>query len=213
MAMTQQQLQEAVMQFYLHPVTNVRSTYKASVRGVFLLVTDPTRYKGITMDLRSIKAQQKMEADEGRETEAADKAREAAAFKKQNFDTICVSGLFSKRADNCLTQHSHLMGVDIDHYGEGRAVEKLKQEIIHDPMFREDFELELAFRSPSGDGLKLIVQTDLTQATHEEYFDALSNIFLVNYGIEIDANCKNVSRGCFLPYDPWCYVNPLVCPF
>ncbi|WP_440486668.1 BT4734/BF3469 family protein [Segatella hominis] len=32
-------------------------------------------------------------------------------------------------------------------------------------------------------------------------------------GIKIDAACKNVSRACFLPYDPNCYVNPLVCPF
>ncbi len=203
MAMSREQLMEARMQFYLHPVTNVRSPYKASVAGAFRLISDPLRYKAVTDQLRAIKA--------GEDEDAA-KAKEAAAFKKQNFDTLCISGLFSKRADGCLLHHSGMMGIDIDHIGES-LVEGLKQEIIHDKMFQEDFELELAFRSPSGDGLKLIVETDLGEASHEEYFQALSNIFQMRYGIEIDANCRNVSRGCFLPHDILCYVNPKVCPF
>lgn len=191
--MSQEQLKEARMQFYLHPVTNVRSQYKASIYGAFRLITDDNRYKGITEQLRAI-----------------DDKKLRSEFKKQNFDIICPSGLFSKRADDCLLTPSYMMGIDIDHYGEGPEVEELKQEIIHDPMFKEDFELELAFRSPSGDGLKLIVEIDLSIASHEEHFKALYNIFQMRYGIEIDANCKNVSRGCFLPYDPLCYVNPLV---
>jgi len=195
MAMNLQQLKEARMQFYLHPVTTVMSHYKASVVGAFCLITSPLRYKSITEKLRSIE-------DE----------KERKAFKKNNFDTLCVSGLFSKKADNCLLQHSGLLGIDIDHVGK-QHVEELKQEFIHDPTLSQDFELELAFRSPSGDGLKMFVQIDLQQATHEEWYRAVGAYILMNYGIETDANCKNVSRGCFLPFDPYCYVNPLVCPF
>ena len=195
MAMTRQQLAEARMQFYLHPVTNVRSHYKASVAGVYRLVTDPLRYKGITEKLRSIE-------DE----------KEKKDFKKSNFDTICASGLFTKKADNSLLKHSGLIGIDIDHIGK-EQVEEVKQEFIHDPILNHDLEVELAFRSPSGDGLKMLVEIDLEEATHEEWYRAIGNYILMNYGIETDANCKNVSRGCFLPFDIHCYVNPLVCPF
>lgn len=193
--MNQLQLQEARMQFYLHPVTNVKSHYKASILGTYNLITSPLRYKGITEKLRSIK-------DE----------KEKKAFKKSNFDSLCVSGLFSRKADDCLLQHSGLLGIDIDHIGE-EHVEEVKQEFIHDPTLSQDFELELAFRSPSGDGLKMIVQIDLLRATHDEWYRAISAYILMNYGIEIDEKCKNVSRGCFLPFDINCYVNPLVCPF
>ena len=212
MTMSLEQLKEARMQFYLHPITNVRSNYRASIAGAFRLISDPTLYKGITEQLRAIKRQQKAAEEEGRKEDAIAKAKEAATFKKNHFDQLCVSGLFSKKADGCLITHSGMMGIDIDHYGE-EHVEELKQEIIHDPMFKKDFELELAFRSPSGDGLKLIVETDPDVTTHAEYFDALRNIFQMRYGINIDNNCKNVSRGCFLPHDIFCYVNPLVCPF
>lgn len=78
---------------------------------------------------------------------------------------------------------------------------------------KENFELELAFRSPSGDGLKLIVAIDLQEADHATWFLALQNYIRLNYGVDIDPACKNVSRACFLPYDRHCYVNPLVCPF
>lgn len=193
--MTRQQLMEARMQFYLHPITHVRSHYKASIAGAFRLITDPLRYKGITEKLRAIK-------DE----------KERKAFKKNNFDSLCVSGLFSKRADDCLLQHSGLLGIDIDHIGEEK-VEKAKQEFIHDPAFMHVFELELAFRSPSGDGLKMFVQIDLQEATHDEWYNFIRGHILMNHGLEIDGNCKNVSRGCFLPFDINCYVNPLVCPF
>ena len=81
-------------------------------------------------------------------------------------------------------------------------------------MMQKNFELELAFRSPSGDGLKLFVQIDLQQCDHQTWFQALEHYIWQAYGgIKIDAACKNVSRSCFLPYDPNCYVNPLVCPF
>ena len=171
--MTLQQLQEARMQFYLHPVTNVISHYKTSIAGAFRLVTDPLRYKSITEKLRSIK-------DE----------KEKKTFKKNNFDSLCVSGLFSKKADSCLLQHSGLMGIDIDHIGE-EYVEEAKLEFIHDSVLANNFELELAFRSPSGDGLKMIVQIDLQEGTHEEWYRAISSYVLMNYGIKIDANCNS----------------------
>lgn len=195
MVMTPEQLTEARMQFYPHPVTTVTGPYKASIMGAFNLINSIWRYKDITDKLRSI-----------------DDEKERKKFKRENFDTICVSGLFSRKADNCLLQHSGLIGIDIDHCGK-ENVEELKQEFIHDRIIQENFEVELAFRSPSGDGLKLIMLIDLQQATHEEWYQAIGNYILMAYGIEIDTNCKNVSRGCFLPHDIFCYVNPLVCPF
>lgn len=193
--MTLQQLTEAGMQFYLHPVTTVMSSYKASVAGAFRLISDPLRYKRITDELGEILD-----------------PKERLAFKKKNFDQLCVSGLFSKKADNCLIKHSGMLGIDIDHVGK-EHVEELKQEFVHDSTVMDNFEVELAFRSPSGDGLKMFVEIDLREATHEEWYKAIGCYIQMHYGIEIDTCCQNLSRGCFLPFDRFCYVNPLVCPF
>ena len=67
---------------------------------------------------------------------------------------------------------------------------------------------ELIFISPSGKGIKCIVSIDIEAATHDEYFSALSSYLDLNYGVEIDSACKDVSRACFLCHDPNCFINP-----
>lgn len=47
---------------------------------------------------------------------------------------------------------------------------------------------------------------------HEDYFHAVSAYCQATYGYEPDKNCKDVSRACFLPYDPDVYINPELLP-
>lgn len=195
MPMTIDQLHEHRMQYYRHPISNVLSHNRVSIYHLWTYITNPLLYKQATDTLRGI-------ADE----------KERKAFKAKEFDYILASGTFSSRNDQGLIQHSSLLCIDIDHIGY-EQVEDLKQQFIHDEVMKENFELELAFRSPSGDGLKLIVAIDLQEADHATWFLALQNYIRLNYGVDIDPACKNVSRACFLPYDRHCYVNPLICPF
>jgi len=195
MPMTLDQLHEHRMQFYRHPISNVVSHNRVGIYHLWTYITNPMLWKQATDTLRGI-------ADE----------KERKAYKAKEFDYILASGTFCSRNDKGLIQHSSLICTDIDHIGYDQ-VEELKQEFIHDEVMKEYFELELAFRSPSGDGLKLINQIDLQEADHATWFFALQNYIRLNYGVNIDPACKNVSRACFLPFDRHCYVNPLVCPF
>ena len=171
---------------------------RVGIYHLWQYITDPTLFKNATDTLRGI-------------PEEEEKRRKA--YKAKEFDYVLASGIFNARNDQGLLKHSGIMCLDIDHVGKG-LVEELKQEFIHDEMMQKNFELELAFRSPSGDGLKLFVQIDLQQCDHPTWFQALEHYIWQAYGgIKIDAACKNVSRACFLPYDPNCYVNPLICPF
>lgn len=58
------------------------------------------------------------------------------------------------------------------------------------------------FISPSGNGLKIVFKIDLTLGTHEEYFSALSQYFKTEINIDVDLSGKDISRACFICYDP-----------
>ena len=90
--------------------------------------------------------------------------------------------------------------MDLDHIDD---VNGLKWRLINDSLF----ETLMAFRSPSGDGLKWIVEIDLSQASHADYFRAVANYLFQTYGVEADKSGKDISRACFLPHDPNCFIN------
>lgn len=127
-------------------------------------------------------------------------ARYARMFKAANFDYCTFSGTFTARSDKALIQHSGLLCLDFDHLHD---VEGLFYSLVHD----EYFETKLLFRSPSGDGLKWIIPIDIAQATHGEYFAAVSNYISRTYNVSVDKSGKDISRACFLPHDSNAYIN------
>ena len=70
----------------------------------------------------------------------------------------------------------------------------------------------LAFRSPSGDGLKWVISVDLSEMSHQRMFAAVCNYLKSRYGVEADPSGRDVSRACFLPHDPEAYLNPDYAP-
>jgi hypothetical protein len=111
------------------------------------------------------------------------------------------SVLFSKRSDNALIRHSGLLCIDFDHLPDpGDLFRRL--------LLDDYFDTQLLFRSPSGDGLKWIIPVDLSEYTHGEFFEAVAEHILQSYGVQIDKSGSDVSRACFLPYDPHAYINP-----
>lgn len=66
----------------------------------------------------------------------------------------------------------------------------------------------LAFISPSGEGIKLIFKTNITDATkHHLAYNAIEQYFIKQYSIFIDPSGKDVSRLCFLCHHSNCHVN------
>jgi hypothetical protein len=112
---------------------------------------------------------------------------------------VTTSGIFDLRNDSALVAHSGLIQVDIDHVAHYSALFK---KLCKDPF------VYVCFRSPGGKGIKAIVKIIPSNESHANQFRALSTYFRTKYKIEIDQNCKNVSRCMLLSYDPDIYCNP-----
>lgn len=129
---------------------------------------------------------------------------ERRRLKQTTFSFCTFSGTFSYRRRQSLLSHSQLLCIDLDHVGTPDQVMSLKMRLASDP----EFETALCFRSPSGDGVKWVVAIDTTQATHEEWFDAMCRYIADAYGLEADRACRDVTRCCFLPHDGQALIGP-----
>lgn len=126
---------------------------------------------------------------------------EARRYKASNFDYCTFSGLFRSRNRKDLITPSNLLCLDFDHVAD---IPSLKEKLLNDPCF----ETELLFVSPSGDGLKWIVEIDYQGYEHSRFYTCVAN-YLAEAGYpEADRSGSDISRSCFIPYDPDAFVNP-----
>ena len=128
----------------------------------------------------------------------------ARKFKAENFPYVTFSGTFTKRDSNFLVKHSNLMMIDFDHVGNISAIQELKSKLLKDKYF----DTMLMFRSPSGDGLKWLINIDITRYSHKCWFDGIYHYVKNTYGLEIDKSGSDVARACFLCHDAQAYINP-----
>lgn len=164
-------------------MTNVQPSGKFSLVDAFNYITgDEARER--TLKLRGM-----------------DDVKRARNYKAANFDYCTFSGVFTMRNDKALVEHSGLLCLDFDHL---KDVVALAQRLLED----EYFETQLMFRSPSGDGLKWIVPINVAEMPHADYFRAVANYVRETYGVEVDKSGRDVSRACFLPFDPQAFINP-----
>lgn len=169
--------------FYKRPIRSVTPSQTLTIPDVFKLISSQ-EYKDSTERLRGISD-----------------INEAKVFKAANFDYVTFSGTFRSRGEANLLKHSGLIVLDFDHLAN---VEKVKDQLINDP----EIETELLFISPSGDGLKWVVNVEINASEHRECFLGITNYLSATYQLDIDPSGKDVSRACFLPYDPNPYINP-----
>ncbi len=168
--------------FFKSPITNVHPCKNISLLDAYKYIVSD-KAKDRTEKLRSISD-----------------PKEARKFKASNFDYCTFSGLFDIRSDKALIQHSGYLCIDFDHvdnYG------LLRNFLLNDRYF----ETLLLFRSPSGNGLKWVIKIDIGESSHSDYCRAVFNYIFQEYGLKVDEACKDVSRACFLPYDPDCYIK------
>lgn len=134
---------------------------------------------------------------------------EAQAFKALNFYAMTPAGKFSYRKANCLVQHSQLMVIDIDGIASHKRLLEVRDLLLHDGIF----ETEMLFIGPSGNGLKWIICVgEHTKESHSIFFNKIIGYLEKRYGIIADKSGSDVSRICYLPYDPDCYINPEFLP-
>lgn len=117
---------------------------------------------------------------------------------KKRLPAICFSGVFNKRNDNALKEHSGFICLDFDGY------EKKKLLLEHKENLTKDQYTYSVFISPSGNGLKVLVKIPADPENHVNYFNSLQKYYDSPY---FDKMCKNVSRVCYESYDPLIFIN------
>ena len=128
----------------------------------------------------------------------AEKNKSERNILKKNLPAICFSGVFNKRNDASIQQHSGFICLDFDGYDKKKELLMYKDNLSRDPY------VYAAFVSPSGNGLKVIVPIPADPENHVNYFNALQNHFDSPH---FDKTCKNVSRVCYESFDPVMYIN------
>lgn len=120
---------------------------------------------------------------------------------KKKLPHIVFGGEFSYRAISGLSRSSDLVILDFDHIGTPQQVENIKEAISQDT----ELNPVLLFLSPSGDGLKVVVAVEDEITGDPEFKQAimsLENYMFNKYGLKADKSGKDISRTCYLSYDP-----------
>jgi hypothetical protein len=128
----------------------------------------------------------------------AEKNKQDRNDLKKLLPAICFSGIFNKRTDESLIQHSGLICLDFDGYQKTKDLSEDKERLSKNKYVYS------VFISPSGNGLKVLVKIPPDPDNHINYFNSLEKHFNSPY---FDKTSKNVSRVCYESYDALIYVN------
>ena len=122
--------------------------------------------------------------------------------KKSALKAYLFGGEFSRRKKDCLTNYSYLCILDFDHV-QCNDIEDAKEEI-----FKNEYVFAV-WISPSGDGIKALVQFDFSayndeknleySSLHQEAYRQLNEKKIFAY--ELDESGSDVSRLCFTSCD------------
>jgi predicted P-loop ATPase len=127
---------------------------------------------------------------------------ETKAFRdilKKGLPAVTISGLFgTSRATQNLIEHSGFLQLDFDNVSD---LEIKLQEL------KKDVYSFAVFLSPSGTGIKVIVKVIPDKTKHFKSFIQLQTYYKETFSLNIDAQCKDVSRLMFLSSDENLYVN------
>lgn len=165
---------------YHAPIKNITPLKNITLEQVHKVIIS-NKYKAITSELR----------------QTTDKQQQNE-IKASKLDYVTFSGIFSKRANNGLEQHSNLFCIDLDNLNN---VVETKSRIL------ELLPPSLMFVSPTGNGIKLVYKVNIAEAEHIDYFKAFEQFFKTELSLTIDDKCKDVARACFLCYDSEAYLN------
>jgi hypothetical protein len=169
--------------YYRKPVTNVTPADTITIFDAYVFIKD----------IRFLKNVIELQAIEDKEA--------TKIYKKNHFDYVTFSGTFSTRKDSNLIKHSGLITIDLDNLEHPQLIKNL---LLED----DELETALLFFSPSGNGIKWIVEIDITNYSHAQNFEAISNCLLTKYQLKVDPSGKDISRACFIPHDKECFINP-----
>ncbi len=129
----------------------------------------------------------------GKEKQADELKSELLAFT--------TSGTFDKqRKTEFLKTYSQIINLDFDHI----PIEELESlvAIINDCKFTL-----ASFISPRGEGIKVFIKINSNAEKHAIAYNQVANFYKTITGFDFDPKCKDITRLCFVSYDPDTFLN------
>ncbi len=168
---------------------------------VFKNFTQPVEHRSLILITKDIiEGRYKTEVEEIRALIAAGKKAEADKKKKQ-LPGFTASATFSEgRKMEFFQEYSGFIILDIDKLAPieyALAFEKA-QTCLH---------TFFAFRSPGGNGLKILVKVSAGKQHHELAYGQVANYYAQLLGVALDRTGKDITRLCFISYDPEAFKN------
>jgi len=135
-------------------------------------------------------------------TELATQGKKEEADKlKKMLPAFTPSGTFQGgRKLEYLEQYSQFIILDLD---------KLSQDDLQ-AAFQKAAAIPFTFccfRSPSGNGFKILVEVTSRQEHHLQAYNQVADYYEQQLGLQIDRSGKDITRLCFVSYDPDTYRN------
>lgn len=144
------------------------------------------KYKSSIEEIRSLKA-------EGKTEEAQEKKKQLPAFTP--------SATFrGRRLMENIENYSGFLHLDFDKL----TPEQMQNATITLAQIPFTFAF---FVSPSGNGLKVFVEVDTDLEHHDIAYAQVKSYYEEKLGLPADEKCKDITRLCFVSYDPQLYKN------
>lgn len=168
---------------------------------IFRGFNNPVENKSLVLLTKDIKeGKYRQEVERVTQLVTAGNLDEADKLKKQ-LPAFTPSGTFDGgRKLEFLVQYSQYIVLDLD---------KLSQEQLQ-PAFEKAAAIPYTFccfRSPSGNGLKIVVEVTSTQEHHQQAYKQVADYYEQQIGLPIDRSGKDITRLCFVSYDPQAHRN------
>ena len=126
---------------------------------------------------------------------------------KKELSVFTCNGTFYRRNNSSLLQYSSFIAIDFDDFSSYTELQAYKEHLKTYPY------VYAIFVSPSGLGLKAIIQHTSTNPHHHyNLFVQLHRIFGMN-NANFDSVVSDISRGTYFSYDPDLWQNPCCKPF
>jgi hypothetical protein len=114
---------------------------------------------------------------------------------KSKLPAYTFSGVFQgPHKKETIEVYNNTMVIDIDKLDDV-LIEGIKTEL-----FKDDFVFAI-WKSPSGNGLKVLIKTNTPKELHKYVFDEAVNYFEEEYKIVIDKSGSDYSRLCYVSHD------------
>jgi hypothetical protein len=168
---------------------------------IFKGFNQPVENKALLIIIKDIKeGKYKTEVEQIRSLILEWNTEKADKLKKQ-LPAFTPSGTYEGgRKANLLTMYSGFVHLDLD---------KLKPDQLED-VFQKIIQIPYTyacFRSPSGNGLKVLIEVTSTAEHHDKAYKQVQTYYETELALQCDPKCKDITRLCFVSYDPDAYLN------